>query len=496
MTRAPRTPIGVAPSVAGARIVTGESLEAKLGKTAMLVWLRLCARRDNVTGYTHVTVGGLGRCSWEQHAEEIQPDSVKYSLKKLREAGLVVDHGRRWKSVACGVTRAPRQVFIRTVLGTELIVSGSSTVQYMVPEKTAAWLASAGTWGGKRAGAGRKKALENKQNDALEGKSSLPLTNQVYPSLGEIKFTSRSTLRDPRVSISTDLSLPSGEKEGRELAPIEHIYSSDEQEHVSTMSSVPTPEDAHVVGLGLGTLLPRGGTFPASLARLPPYPGSSLVKPAVVPSAPKLNPDQSWEDWLLLMAKAYEGACAQRWPLELRTKVRKTGAKKGQAYIQRPTGMLGHPRSPKWDSFREKLKDAAEALLSLDLSPFAWASFSAQVWRGMNEHKNGERTGKIAKWPPVDWLWSATRILERGDSPAVHECTEGGTVVYGDTHKLLLSKYTDLQREVGFGVPVDAALDKVLPLSEYERLLQQARIEAEDTQRELNRRARAGEWLW
>ena len=461
---------GIAPTLAGAQLVPLLDLRRALGERTLEVWLRLCARRDRFTGLTHVSVEGLGEARWQKGARKFMPRSVQASLARLREAGLVIDQGRKWARVRQGVVWAVRQVWYRQVLGALLARDSRGLDEAIVPYVTADWMRTAKGWGGAREGAGRRPKVPR------EVESSWGVRNQADVSEGEFKLVSRSIdpkKRDPK---GTDVSATQ-----RQAADAAQAFASDERE---------------AEGLAIGSVRREVAPAFGALPGLPPYPGASVVRAATVPPPPKLHPDDGWERHLALLARAYEGACLHRWPVEQRARTRQRGAAKGQTYMLRPTGMLGHPTSAKWDAFRDVCREASDLLMALDVSPHAWASFSAQRWKGMQEHRDGERTGKVAKWPPVAWLWSPKRLAEDGSSQAVAECAEGGRVVYGQIHKQLLARYAELHRAASLGTPIAQALADTMPIAEYDRLVLEARREAQEIQDDLRRRARAGEWLW
>jgi hypothetical protein len=463
---------GVSPSLAGAKIVPLETLKRALGARAIEVWMRLCARRDGRTGMTHVSLHGIATAPWQKGAKRMAPRSVQASLARLRDAHLVIDHGRKWARVAQGAARVVRQVWFRQVLGAVLARDVSGRDEVVIPRETAAWLSTAHGWGGARAGAGRPK------KSTTVSDSSVHVRNQVSASEGEIKSVSRSIdHKTKKILEGTDASLR--EKQAADAA-----------------DGFSLDEEVGALGASLGSVRTEVSPAFGSVRDLPPYPGASVVRAAIVPPPPRLHPDDGWERHLALMARAYEGACCHRWPLEQRAKTRKRGPAKGQTYLLRPTGMLGQPTSAKWDSFRDVLREAADLLITLDVAPHAWASFSAMRWKGMSEHKNGERTGKVAHWPPVAWLWSPTRIAQDAQSEAVAECAEGGRAVYGPAHKELLARYAQAHRAASLRGASAQVSGETMTRDEYDRLVAIARKEAQEIQDDLRRRARAGEWLW
>ncbi len=403
---------------------------------------------------------GMG-LAHEALAEQVPSGAVRQALARLRTARLVLDIGPGWVLSERGVRR---RVFRRRVFGVLAPTEGVEPAAVLVPTVTTEWLAHAHAWGGPRLGAGRP------------AKNSSPVVRiQDGGSRGEFK-TGGISMREEKSNRVTDRtdSSPTGKKGG-------------EAPQLSLLS----PEGD--VLLDAVPLTSRAPTWGLSTAGVPPYPGVSLVHPAQVPSAPTLRADASWEDHLRWLALAYEGACAAVWG-DAAAHTPKRGKSAGVRRVVRPTAMVGSPASPRWDKIRDVCRAAADALQAAALPPAAWALFSATRWRGMREHEDGERTGRVAPFPPVAWFWSAKRIVE--DAETARSYARGGARVPSAAYSDLLRRYDAMRRDLARGVPAAQTMERnnLMP-AEYDRIVTEVRREAEEQRKLLRTRALRGEWL-
>lgn len=205
---------------------------------------------------------------------------------------------------------------------------------------------------------------------------------------------------------------------------------------------------------------------PAELAALPNPPSWELVNAAHVPPPPRLNEEHDPSVWAQALVDAYRGAVVSRF-------------KHSHPF---PRATLS--KKP----FYPLLIKGAEALIDYEIAPASWAAWSCDVWR-----RYGAK-GKPSKKPPhLTWVWSPSRIQERhGWFRNEEGGYGGGRLVIGPALRALLDRYYDARRRVFGGEPAAVAL----PPEEWLKLVDAAKVEADDYRHRMANQVRAGLWLW
>jgi hypothetical protein len=211
---------------------------------------------------------------------------------------------------------------------------------------------------------------------------------------------------------------------------------------------------------------------------IPAYPGARVVPLIVVPSPAKLDTTEP--------------------PIRRAERV----AKWWCSAVQRKLGRVVH--IPGTDESRDLIESrycpdllaAARMFVKHDIAPAAWCGFSIDVWG------SGTRSKRIARVPPLAWVFNPDRITERLD----WFCAErvrymGGQVRMGPRQRELVRRYEVLQSALLAAPQLDEALVRRLvsthlPAGMYARLVAAAQFESAQTSFELAVKAREGEYLW
>lgn len=209
---------------------------------------------------------------------------------------------------------------------------------------------------------------------------------------------------------------------------------------------------------------------------IPPYPGVSVIKPARVPSPPKLVGSDP-EQWALQLFRAYA------------------------AVVQRA------PRPPRLDDLRRlpnaglrTLWLAAPVFVERGTQPVPWCKFSLASWR-----RFGPVRLRINRSPPIQWVYGQAS-LEKADlwyqwSGAT---TGGSRLVFSRTHKALIRRYDKMRHALlAHAACKDLTAQDVrnivaatLPQSLYRRAVDHAKLEVEMAQADIDSRLRRGADLW
>ena len=210
---------------------------------------------------------------------------------------------------------------------------------------------------------------------------------------------------------------------------------------------------------------------PAGVNGVPQYPGPLVINPATVPGPPKLPDGLSNTDSARWLAKAYQGAIESRY--------------KERCFVLRGRGKLENSKHLKL------LMEAAELMREYDMAPAAWACFSIDGFRHVNDR------GK----PPIQWVYKHERLEEyqgwfRREAP--HYSSK--RVVYPKPAQDLIKRYglmrVDLARTgAQTRQEVQVVVDKWFPDGLYDRLAEEARARAAEDQVLINRRVARGDWL-
>ena len=424
---------GVISFVAGSTRIEAALLQKKLGRAAFLVWQLFLSRRD-FYGYSALTRRKIKTLI--QFPCGNQKKALERALRRLAISGLVVAEKYKrphtWK-LKNGMTRT-RALMVRQVHG-----DCDSGGEFIVPIAVSANILVMVTKGGARKGAGRpKKGIQKGPNvEFKEGTHSASIASSCKGSSlpSEEKNTGVPPVALPVGGEPFGKGLPF--RIGRERAP-----------------ELEVPR----------TFLEFDG-----LSLLHDYPSYDLLNPAVVPSPPKLNPDDPDGSWALSLIRAYRGA------LQSRFKLTSTAFRKGSVTSSK---------------YLKPLVEAAKMLQQHDIAPASWAAFSCDVWK---------KYGKGPK-PSLQWVFAAKRIEANHDwFKSELSSYTGRRVVFGDAAREVMNRYQRLQMRLRGATTEKEALAMVeqeLPADSYKRLIEAARKEADAERTRLRVAVGRGEWLW
>ena len=440
----------VADYVEGKKELPEAALLHTLGYAAFELWKALLRRRSwegfSAATLEHLTeaMPNLGPTKFGTKGNTAR--RVKQALSRLRKFGLVETlRTKRFVSWWDEEAREQREAFcmVRYIVG----YHSPEVKKVILPAAVArnvleGYVTDDGErkrWGGKRSGSGRKKAAP----------SPSTANQDQYPDLKNAESRSVPHVTDLSVSESDAVtSVPSASslrEEAREHAPAAQVVSS-------------SSGGTRIGGGRPGRLTPIA--FPAELS-------FASLKPAAVPSPPKLKEDASEEDTLLTMIRAYRGACESR--------------------FGRSNFGMGNRAVTK--AQQEKLLTTAAALREHDISPFAWAAFSCDVWRAHN------------KGPPrLEWVFLASRVEERaGWFKSELSDYSGQRVVFGPKAKALLTDHETMRmylmqaRTEEERVAIEA---RFFPGDSFAQRVKEAKAEGEAERTRLSAALEKGHWLW
>lgn len=423
------SPKPVHSTVRGSVRVPADKVRAKLGGTAYAVWQAFLGARD-WQGYSAQTARRVA-ASVALGTVKNRDKAVARALRRLAEAKLVRYAGRRTFVRGSSEVR----VHIREVRGD--LFAGEAALPFD------AWRAimDMNEHGGKRVGAGRKAGIKTGVPQIKKGGGT-----QIKKG-GQVGNTASDS----------NVPVPSEQEGGASAAP-----SFVEAGAGAKVLLFPTPAQPVVT------------VFDARLTdpEVPEFPGMDLLEPAVVPSPPKLNPDDPDGSWALALVRAYRGAVQSRYNV------------KSGAFRQNNVAT---------SKYAKALAEAARKLIEYDIPPASWAAFSLDVWRKYS----GEKAS--AKKPPaLQWVFAAKRIEERhGWYKRESSSYTGGRVLFSKSAKELMTRYQSMRLELLHSEDSPGAVvARHFPDGCYERLLRTAREEAQAERRSLSAALARGEWLW
>lgn len=197
----------------------------------------------------------------------------------------------------------------------------------------------------------------------------------------------------------------------------------------------------------------------------PPYPGTSVVAPALIPSPPLLDAEAGDDELAVRALEAY------RMVAEARTRKR--------CYVLRN----GPGR------FRGIIAPGARKLAEHSIPPIAWCGWSFDLW--------AQRSSAL---PPVPFAFGHRRIeTKRGWFWSEAGAYMGGNARYGAAHLLLLQRWQAMAREIHGArsrEEAEAIARRWFPGRAYERMVTEAVVESQAETARLHDALRRGEWLW
>lgn len=449
-------------TVSGSAVVEEALLLKKLGGKAYNIWRFLIEHRNPETGISHVTRATLG--SDRVQVGGIKDRDVESKMKRLCKAGLVSNIGWRALKVPCKkrgdsgvVVFDTKLVYCRVVTGAR--AQGSTTSQCLVSYRTKAWLSGAAGWGGKRAGAGRKKQPKTPPKVADNAAESFGPGNLVLNQEGASGGVSGESstviypdpVRNPDPEILRKMA---GEKPPAILSNF-------------------LPELDQLTTSGSGP--PRK---PLPLEE-PAYPGSAVVKTAIIPHPRALSAETSDADAVQLCLKLFRAAAFIRFGV--------------RSYLYARTRDITTVKD--W----KKFKACVTKMREHDIAPATWIMWSFDAWCSFGGHE---------KTPPITWVFSANRVdLRHGWFNSEEHSYQAHTIQHGPIAKDLLRRWSRMRqtlcmvalaesRNHDLGFNSDDVIRLYFPGTTYADMVRATRREALDITTDIANRIKAGEWVW
>ena len=229
---------------------------------------------------------------------------------------------------------------------------------------------------------------------------------------------------------------------------------------------------------------------------IPQYPGLSVVPVARVPEPPVITEAIGKPKALKMAALGYRAAIENAYgePSRVLIEATKSDYK----------AILGSKHAT-------ALIEAIPLMIENKIAPASWSAFSIMVW------KNYVMSGSGKKWdtipskirrpkrgmpPPPSWVFSQKRLQNRTDWFGWHEAhCRGGRLKISPAHKALMQKYESMRRALEDSpkltkTRVATIIEEILPSSEYSRLINKAKADAEYEQDRMEIAMNNGAWLW
>ena len=461
--------------VAGRCEVEVKALAALLGRAAWRVWECLIHWRDR-EGVTHATRLGIANA----HGFEVISDKeVKRGLTRLRQAGLIVDRGWASRMVPSRVAGhvIAEKVYERVVLGAR-IESSSKAKMAVVPKATRIWMSSAHTWGGRRAGAGRKrrKLSPRRVLELLQGGRSAG--SAIYSKKRVTKLTIMGTKHNKEdvfqvgPPISVKRRAPAGSLSssarfaGLTASPLSAPKLLTKPKPLTRTVSLKS--DGAEIVLTPGA---RRSSAPLQIrAELLPPPPWDLDLPMIkIPSPPLLDSSLGTLRRRSFIARFWRSAYISRFGSE--------DSKAARACFA---------RGPK---ISRAIDQACEEFIELGLAPGSWMVWCFDLSLNFD-------------WGPANpwWVIRATFMRKHFEWYRETASIEGSKVIMTDAHRELWTRWHAMNKAARFALSISevkAIVEKHLSFDEHDRLVALAHIQAADKQKSYTRLARSGDiWIW
>lgn len=429
---------GVRADVAGDVVVDEEELARKLGASAWLVWQVLAAKRSRE---------GVSRCYGSQlmNARGFQSFSkrvMQKALRRLEQAGLVERIGYQELPTATKAGVRMASVHTRKVFGARLLHVVGTVAKVAVPRSTAAWMATATGRGGARSGAGRR-------SNRIQAVS--PITEfKRYPIM-----CNSSSVGTKGLMVS---SSPSEKKESAPGGATSSLVSESESA-IGTAIIGSASRAQHVAIASIG-------------ADVPPYPGYSIVSPAIVPHPPLLKETAKGAELVAVLMNAYRGA------LEAFYDVR----------LPRRKNATVKPRD------RKVLLAAAAVLFDKKIPPATWCWWRIERYASAKLPAGAKRPAH----PPIAYVFSEKALTTNRwmFRAAWGDGLIGGRMVFGPKLKALLQRYREMHAAIVQGATRRDAKQNFFPDDLYDQMVDAAKIEANEMTNKLILRIERGEYVW
>lgn len=507
------------------------AFERRVGSIGFIVWSSLVGLRD-CEGKVHITREGIAR-----RCAGVSVRQVCRALMRLKDAGVVVPLGKRWRWVNHGTrTRRRVKVFERRIVGEFDPTDGQRSVR--IPREVQTWCNCSHTHGGDRKGRSywHTKAVQALHDDAAP--TALKSEIEAYvrsgmkdpkriPGLAD-RFDS-SKIQDsgqqqanPLDFKAVRLPTPPADQTG---SPSRDSSVSSEIVKVRRSSSKnasaprgPFPSDADTPA---GPLFGRQGNVAGTPSKIealgPEFDGLSIPekiellekrRAAVPPRDMKCGPyDRS--EWPILPGVHHP-------PVEW---IQRAGDTTYPPFPDFGPGMNDHdrativhtayraavnrryparriqaPRNLATSPAFRTVEAAAKAMFDHDVPPYPWAMWSVDQWAEMAASKGG------TKPPPLRFVLSVDRLRRLRGMFA----RDAGFVVPAVPAPALMRLWhrhmrmqAALAGESRYTVQVQQAIvDRFFPRDSFDRALAVAKNEIATAQHGLRVRVSRGEWIW
>lgn len=229
---------------------------------------------------------------------------------------------------------------------------------------------------------------------------------------------------------------------------------------------------------------------------LPAYPGASVIAVARVPEPPVVTEAMGKPKALRLTALGYRAAVENAYGEPPRILI--------EAMRKDYKAILESKHAP-------ALVQALPLMMDHKIAPASWTAFSIMVWKNYVMAGSGPawdsvpsrvRRPKRGTPPPPSWVFSLKRLDNRTDWFGWHEAhCRGGKLKISKPHKTLIDRYEALrcallQEPKLTRSRVSELVAEHLPASEYQRLAQKAKADADFEQDKMAAAIESGEWIW
>jgi hypothetical protein len=400
---------------------------------------------------------------------------VRRALARLKLLGLIEDVG--WKHLAVshgrslqgGLTGDVREVYVRMVRGNVAVdPEGGGGLVAELPARVQKRVSEARTRGGARKGAGRPRRPVLAQERPPSGDELAVFKAVGTPTTLNVRNTHE--IVEKKSNRSTEGREETEEREERE----EIALLPSEVEHAAAPRTCLEDRVEDLLASGKedeGSTL-AGGAQPVAVSveafgKLPPFPGTAVLKPPTIPAPPKLSMDMEVPDMVNLMLDAYCMVMQRELPSEFNPHA---GRK-----VKPPD--------------RKVLENAAGELLQSGLSPLRWCEFSFEAWT--------KGAAKQSVRPPLRWVYAPLRLETMGDWAKTDFDRRGERVVFTRSMTKLIQTWMRMMEAVTLGkVAVADAEQQFFPNGQYQRLVAKAASEARREQAEIDRKLGQGEYVW
>jgi len=450
---------------AGEYVIDRAAVLKRVGNTAWVVYEALCRLRtavDQRYGMVRALRATIAAWATPRGATPLSLPATKRALATLKAAGLVEATGWYPGNVTPGGKAASeaKLVFWHRVRG-QLLIGGSDELGALmaVPEATAEWFVKAPGRGGARAGTGPKRPQEDtvesdsKPGRGIQSRAGVPIQSRA--DNGPLSYV---PVKHPETCSKEQVS-PRAQ----------------ERRVVGSSPSSKSTEEVTALGTVLGSSAPpRHLTLVSRIGGdVPPYPGFSVVTPAMVPAPPLLKPEMGAVALVEELARWYRGAVSK--VFGERCFVLMKGVKRSKHYA--------------------KMLEFAERLIAHEIPPAVWCLYACEEWKGIAPVPGSKRP----HLPPLQVVFNPNRLEtshrwkfrdQWGDGQI------GGRTVFTDSHRELITRYQRMHSAITQGTTRADAVERYFPDGLYDKLIDRTKVEALATRKVLETQIAKGVFVW